>query len=135
MVTTFSKTMENTLRLFETPDQNQRQKRRQQTQPISPVTLQNIWNHYLSTFSTGRGVKPRLTDDRAKLITIAVSNYGAETVTKAITGCSLSAWHMGQNPSGKKYTSLELILRDSEHIERFAGYTETSESRGGFLDD
>jgi hypothetical protein len=125
------------MRLFHIQEETHkpRPKHRQHLQPISPVTLQNIWNHYLSTFSTGRGVKPRLSEERAKLITVAVNTYGADAVVAAITGCSLSAWHMGQNPSGKKYTSLELILRDSEHIERFAGYTETSESKGGFLDD
>jgi hypothetical protein len=38
----------------------------------------------------------------------------------AISGCAMSDWHMGDNPRGKKYDDIELILRDSAHIERFA---------------
>jgi hypothetical protein len=49
----------------------------------------------------------------------------------------MSDWHMGDNPRGKRYDDLELILRDSAHIERFA----TICAEGGnsaateFLDD
>lgn len=84
---------------------------------------------------SGRGRKPRLTDERAKLITVAVNQYGASTVKQAVRGCSLSPWHMGQNPSGASYNSIELILRDAEHIERFASLSSEEDTKGGFLDD
>ena len=40
---------------------------------------------------------------------------------KAITGCSKSAWHRGENPSRKRYDDLELILRDAKQLEQFEG--------------
>ena len=90
-------------------------------------------HHYTTTFSGGR--KPSLSPERQQLITMAVNEYGADDTKRAITGCSLSDWHMGRNPSGKKYTSIELILRDSEHIERFLQLTVAEDNKGGFLDD
>lgn len=103
--------------------------------PIEPEILNQIWEHYLKLLASGRGVKPRLTEERTVLISRAVHDYGAAIIKQAIRGCSLSPWHMGHNPNGKKYTSIELILRDSEHIERFASYAEDVDTKGGFLDD
>lgn len=105
-------------------------------QPISPVTLQKVWDFYVETFSAGkRGMKPRLTEARVRLITAAVNEFGADAVLAAIRGCSLSDWHMGRNPRGAVYNSIELILRDAEHIERFVGLTVVDDNRGGFLDE
>lgn len=104
--------------------------------PISPVVLQKVWDFYLKTHFEGkRGLKPRLTDERVRLITGAVNEFGSEAVLDAIRGCSLSDWHMGRNPRGRVYNTIELILRDCEHIEMFAKFTVADESRGGFLDD
>lgn len=66
---------------------------------------------------------------------MAINQYGTTNTKAAITGCSLSDWHMGNNPAGKKYTSIELILRDPEHIERFINNTLDNTNKGGFLDD
>ena len=101
---------------------------------IPDTVLQDVWSHYVSTFSH-RGPKPRLTAERVQLITMAVNEYDKATVLGAITGCSLSEWHMGGNPAGRRYTSIELILRDGAHIERFYGLTVAEDSKGGFLDD
>lgn len=101
----------------ETPRRDK--KRAQYLTPVNPVIILQLWDHYVSTFWTGRGRKPRLTDDRSKLITAAVNEFGIDVVKGAITGCSLSPWHMGQNPSRTLYTSIELILRDAPHIEKF----------------
>jgi len=131
--------MEPAPRLFEDPSFHEQpaatKNRRKQYAPLDAQTLTEIWEFYVTTFSTGRGIKPRLTDDRTRLITKAVNEYGASTVKQAIRGCSLSDWHMGKNPSGKKYTSIELILRDAANIERFAGYAEGADTKGGSLDD
>ena len=101
---------------------------------IPDTVLQEVWAHYVSTFAS-RGRKPRLTPERVQLITMAVNEYDKATVLGAITGCSLSEWHMGGNPAGRRYTSIELILRDGAHIERFFGLTVVEDSKGGFLDD
>lgn len=103
--------------------------------PLHSTILMGIWELYVSTFHTGRGRLPQLTPERADLITMAVNQYDVDTVKDAIRGCAMSGWHMGQNPSGRKYVSIELILRDSEHIERFQGLTVAEDTKGGFLDD
>lgn len=120
----------------EAPLSRRDKKRQNYLTPISPAIVLQVWETYLDTFSQGKkGAKPRLTDERTKLITVAVNMHGADVVKSAIRGCSLSAWHMGQNPTGTLYTSIELILRDSQHIEKFANLTVAYENGGGFLDD
>jgi len=129
------------LQLFETPEPQVKaaksKKSRQQLygRDIPPTVLEEIWSHYVSTFWTGRGRQPQLNHDRIRLITLAVNQYGADDTKRAITGCSLSEWHMGGNPAGRIYNSLELILRDEQHIERFLDLTVVEDSKGGFLDD
>lgn len=128
----------DTLRLFEldlTESTGRRLPRRtKQKYSANPETTQRIWDHYVETFWNGRGIRPRLSPERIDLIARAISWYDEDTVIKAIRGCALSDWHMGRNPSGKKYTSIELILRDSQHIERFYEMTVAEETKGGFLD-
>lgn len=63
--------------------------------------------------------KTRLSPARAKLIAKRISEYGVESCINAVRGCSRSPWHMGENPSGKRYDSIELIFRNEEKIEGF----------------
>jgi hypothetical protein len=42
---------------------------------------------------------------------------------------------MGQNPQGKKYNDIELIFRNAQNIERFAGMGSDKRSGGGFLEE
>lgn len=51
--------------------------------------------------------------------------YPLPILKNAIEGCLHSKYHMGENPDGKKYDSLGLILRDADHIDRFLSYYET----------
>ena len=60
-----------------------------------------------------------LSEERRILIGAAIHDYGLASVEEAIRGCSLSAFHMGANKQRKRYDSLDLILRNSETIERF----------------
>ncbi|MEY2958735.1 MAG: hypothetical protein RLZZ01_1303 [Actinomycetota bacterium] len=62
----------------------------------------------------------RLDDKRRRLIRRAIDNHGLDECLDAVRGCSVSDWHMGKNPQRKKYTDIELILRDAKHIEMFA---------------
>lgn len=45
--------------------------------------------------------------------------YSKEELLEAIEGCKLNPWHQGENPNGVKYDRLDLILRDSEHVDMF----------------
>jgi len=131
--------MSEELRLFEVEDEQPKprkeKKRANYLTPISPVTILQIWHFYLDTHYVGKGRKPRFSEERGKLITVAVNMFDSSTVKDAIRGCALSPWHMGQNPSGTVYNSLDLILRDSKHIEMFANLTVADDNKGGFLDE
>ncbi len=59
-------------------------------------------------------------DRERKLILARLQGgYTTEDLCHAIDGCHLSPHHCGQNPSGTKYQSLELIMRDSKHVSMF----------------
>ena len=86
--------------------------------PKDPVL--DVFNHWARVHKDGRrGPKPVLTPKRRALIQRAVDTYGVETCLQAVDGCKHSAWHQGENPSGKRYDSIELILRDAKHVEMF----------------
>lgn len=63
---------------------------------------------------------PVLDGRRENLIRKALRTHGWDTLEAAIRGVAHSNWHMGRNPQRKKYTDIELILRDAKHIEMFA---------------
>lgn len=90
--------------------------------PSSPTiplsTIRDVFASWAALYSP-RAV---LDDKRITLIRKALTTHGEDLVREAILGCQYSDFHMGRNDRGKKYTSLELILRDAKHIEQFAGY-------------
>lgn len=45
--------------------------------------------------------------------------YSVAQLCRAIDGMHKSPWHLGENPGGKKYLSLELCLRDAGKVEMF----------------
>lgn len=95
-------------------------------------TIEQVFNHYLDTVWSGRGARPHLTDKRARIIHTAIKMYGLQPVLEAINGITLSSWHMGNNPQGKKYNNLELILRPN-NIEKFSELADNDRNKGGFL--
>jgi hypothetical protein len=61
----------------------------------------------------------KLDRNRHSKIASALAQYSVDELKKAIHGCSLSEWHMGQNPKGNKYNSIEIICRNAEKTEAF----------------
>jgi hypothetical protein len=97
--------------------------------------VRGVFDLWVGLLRSSSRVKPRLDEKRAALIRRAVRDYGAETCGDAVRGCSVSDFHLGRNPRGKVYTDIELILRDSKHIEQFAGiWHEHVESGAGEAD-
>lgn len=71
---------------------------------------QTVMNHHKSI----------LDDKRKKLITKQLkAGYTVSDLMSAISGCSNTPHNMGDNERGTRYDGLDLILRDSDHIERF----------------
>lgn len=112
-----------------------RRTRTQKLSSVDPQVIIQVFEYWVETCKEGRGPKPLLSEDRKLLIASAIHDYGVQTCKDAIYGCSQSGWHMGQNPSGKKYNSLELIFRNEEKIERFAEIGWNARTKGGFIDE
>jgi hypothetical protein len=64
--------------------------------------------------------KCKLNGKRRRLIEARLrERYTPEQLIDAIRGVKLSAFHMGENPDGKRYTGLETVLRDGAQVEKF----------------
>lgn len=82
-----------------------------------------VWAHWKAVL---RHPKAVATEARRKLIARWLPLYGVERLQRAISGCAKSPHHMGQNDRRTVYDSIELILRDSAHIESFERLAEGS---------
>lgn len=126
--------------LFDWPDLNQPRKtksqsRRAKAAGVSPEDVMKVFGEWVRWCKSSRGPKPALTEERIVIIGAAIADYGLQTCIDAVIGCSYSDWHMGQNPQGKKYNDVELIFRNAQNIERFAGMGSDRRAAGGFLDE
>ena len=64
--------------------------------------------------------KARIDEKRKIKISSALKNgYSVDDIKLAVDGCLASPYHQGENQQSAIYDSLELICRDSEHIDRF----------------
>ena len=80
--------------------------------------------------------KAKLTDKRKRVIARAIKDgYTVDDMMRAITGCGKTPFNMGDNEHGRVYDSIELILRDAEHIEKFMEHADNPPKRSsGKLD-
>lgn len=60
---------------------------------------------------------------RSKIAARLKDGYTVEDLKSAIDGCASSSWHMGQNPSNKKFDDIALICRDASKVEGFMAGT------------
>lgn len=67
-------------------------------------------------------------DRRGKVEARLREGYSVADIKKAIDGCALSPWHMGDNPRGKKYNDLVKICEKSSVLEGFMEDAETPAS-------
>ena len=63
--------------------------------------------------------RARLGTRRKAAVERALKLYSAEDLILAVDGCLNSPFHMGENKDGRKFTDLELIVRDEKHVEQF----------------
>ena len=87
---------------------------------IPTVLVEQIfedWKHFTDNPGARLGKK------RPEIIRGAVRmGYDRDQLRQAFIGCARSSFHAGFNEAGKKYTDLELILRNEKNIDRFIGY-------------
>ena len=81
------------------------------------VEIKEIFEFWKTTLNHPRS---NLDDKRKLLIKRHIkSGYSVDDLKSAIVGCSNTPHNMGDNDRGQRYDSLELILRSSDHIDRF----------------
>ena len=86
--------------------------------------VQPIFDYWVQTM--GKTAASKLTAGRRKCVEARLrEGYTPEQITLAITGCSKSPHHMGQNDTGSIYDDLTLICRNGENVERFSQITAT----------
>lgn len=71
--------------------------------------------------------KAQLDAKRVKLIRAALKSYTAEQLCQAISGYRNSPYHMGHNDRKTVYDSIELFLRDAQHIDAGLKFAEQGE--------
>lgn len=78
-----------------------------------------VFSHWLLVM--GKSEKAcRLNPKRkAKIVARLNDGYSVGDIKSAIDGCARSRYHMGDNPNGTVYNSIELILRDGDKLEYF----------------
>jgi hypothetical protein len=59
----------------------------------------------------------KLDEKRRKVIRRALKTYPEEALRSCIEGYKLSPHHQGKNATGTVYDSIELMLRDAQHID------------------
>lgn len=90
------------------------------TATVPMADINKVFDYWVATMrNKGRGAKPRLDNNRKNAIGRGILGYGVDGCMDAIRGCALSEWHMGNNPQGKVYDELTLILRNATQIEKF----------------
>jgi len=81
--------------------------------------VRQVWNAYAEVV----GTRVVLSQERAALIAARLSDgWTAEELIEAVRGFGKSKWHFGANKDGTRYTSIELWLRDAQHVEQGLGF-------------
>jgi uncharacterized protein YdaU (DUF1376 family) len=90
----------------------------------SPV--ERVFEHWKTTWHKP---KAKLDPKRTKIIRTALKTYPPETLCEAIEGYRKSPFHMGKNDRQAEYADIELMLRDSKHIEAGLQFAMNTEAR------
>lgn len=93
---------------------------REQDSSSLGTDVAEVFGHWQKVMNKARA---KLDDKRRKLIKARLdAGYSVDDLKQAITGCSLSPYHMGENENGSRYDGIDLILRDASKVDQFLGY-------------
>ncbi len=84
---------------------------------LRKATVEEIFDFWREATNHRRA---KLDPKRQRCIEWARRHYDDDDIADAIRGAAASPFHQGQNDRGTRYDDLALILRDAEHLERFA---------------
>lgn len=100
-------------------EQEQENKQEQEQASLSPQSDDEsaVFTHWQTIMGHKRA---QFDEKRRKMIRHWLkTGYTKQDLLDAVTGCSYTPHNMGHNDRGERYDSLELILRDTAHIDRF----------------
>ena len=86
---------------------------------VAEELIQELFDFWIQACRPTARRRPLLDTKRRTRLGAAIHDYGMEACRDAITGCTMSDFHMGRNKTNKKYDDVELIFRDAKHVEQF----------------
>ena len=109
------------------PDPNPKHKPETNLVPIPTISqsemhknsnvIENVFNYWKTRMNHPKAVLDK--KRREKIKARLTDGYTPIDLNHAIDGCAKTPFNMGDNNDGTVYDSLELILRDAEHVDRF----------------
>lgn len=81
---------------------------------VSGGTIDRVFDHWREVHGHTRAV---LDAKRRKLIRAALDRHSEADLCQAISGYKLSPHHMGQNDHATVYDDIDVMIRDSKHVE------------------
>ncbi|WP_394849605.1 conserved phage C-terminal domain-containing protein [Pendulispora brunnea] len=90
-----------------------------------------VFDHWLTGWRKNVGGirEPKLDPKRRGRIKARLrEGFTVDELKRAIDGLWSSDWHLGQNETGKRYVDIELVCRDTSHVERFLEMTRSEPS-------
>ena len=98
------------------PPKNLTKEPEQKEEVVDEVRI--VFNAWVEATDKDSG-RTRLDEKRRRTIGRALEAHPIEDVLDAVVGWQNDPFYCGQNDRGRQYNSLDLLLRDAEHIEKF----------------
>lgn len=90
-------------------------------------SVQRVWEAWLESTGKRRSV---FDPKRRRLIEARLQDYSTDELVEAVQGWKASPYHRGENERGEVYNGLGLLLRDSEHVEKFIAFHRGEKTNG-----
>lgn len=91
------------------------------------VSIRQVFDHYRS-YHPKAYPSPRSDSKEWRLIANRLKDgFTVADLCEAVDGAHRSPWHCGENPEGRKYQSLELIVRNGSKVSQFLEYATLDE--------
>ena len=81
--------------------------------------IRAVYDHYRESHPRSHPKPKSNSTEWRKIKARLAEGYSVDDLKTAIDGCHKSPYHCGENSAGKTYQSLELIVRDSSHVQQF----------------
>jgi hypothetical protein len=99
------------------PNPDNRQKSNEPVGRNLNTEAREVFDHWRTTMRK-RSNSVFSADRKSKVVARLREGYTVSQLKEAVTGYSMSAFHMGDNPDGKLWNDLELICRSGSKVEK-----------------